>query len=250
MIRGRKTCACWAVAVHKGRFSPQHLARCARCRWGKRSPQVHTAAPALPLLLLGGTDSELEEVLPQAELATLPESLRKQLLTPGEGALNNQRLLGVLNRRASLSGRAENLQQSVLISPTGSVLFRSLSGQSPPIMRVKQLLQQVAETANVAVLVRGESGTGKEIVARNLHYHSGRNSKPFIAVNCATIASDQQGAELFGQANGQCPSGFHRTRRRRHAVPRRNRRTAAEHPATLLRFLEDKTFQRLGGNIR
>ena len=209
--------------------------------------QVHKAAPTLPLLLLGGSDSELEETLPQAELAKLPESLRKQLLTPGEGALNNQRLLSALNQARRLSGRAENLQQSVLISPTGSVLFRSLSGHSPPITRVRQLLQQVAKRPT-SVLVRGESGTGKEIVARNLHYHSGRGSKPFIAVNCATIAADQQGVELFGQDKGDARSGF---------IERADGGTlfldeVAELPlniqATLLRFLEDKQFQRLGGN--
>ncbi len=208
---------------------------------------VHKAAPTLPLLLLGGSDSELEEVLPQAQLATLPESLRKQLLTPGEGALNNQRLMGLLNQARKLTGRAEHLQQSVLLSPTGSVLFRSLSGQSPPITRVKHLLQQVAKRPT-SVLVRGESGTGKEIVARNLHYHSGRSAKPFIAVNCATIASEQQGIELFGQANGQARPGF---------IERADGGTLfldeiAELPlniqATLLRFLEDKSFQRLGGN--
>jgi sigma-54 specific flagellar transcriptional regulator A len=209
--------------------------------------QVHAAAPMLPLLLLGGSDSELSEVLPQAELATLPESLRKQLLTPGDGALNNQRLLGALNQARRLTGRAENLQQSVLLSPTGSVLFRSLSGQSAPITKVKNLLHQVAKRPT-SVLVRGESGTGKEIVARNLHYHSGRSTKPFIAVNCATIASDQQGVELFGQARGEPRPGL---------IERADGGTLfldeiAELPlniqATLLRFLEDKQFQRLGGN--
>jgi sigma-54 dependent transcriptional regulator, flagellar regulatory protein len=210
---------------------------------------VHKAAPYLPLLLLTGSDSEIEEALPQAELAKLPETLRARLLTPGEGALNNQRLLGVLNQARKLSGRAENLQPSVLMSPTtGSALFRSLSGQSPPITRVRQLLQQVAKRPT-SVLVRGESGTGKEIVARNLHYHSGRSPKPFIAVNCATIAPDHNGIELFGQEKGnESRPGF---------IERADGGTLfldeiGELPlniqATLLRFLEDKQFQRLGGH--
>lgn len=209
---------------------------------------VHAAAPQLPLLLLGGSDSEIEEALPQAQLAALPDSLRAQLLTPGEGALNNQRLLGVLNQARRLSGRAENQPQSVLISPTtGSALFRSLSGQSSPIKRVRQLLHQVA-TRPTSVLVRGESGTGKEIVARNLHYHSGRKGKPFIAVNCATIAPDQNGAELFGhEHHGEPRPGY---------IERADGGTLfldeiGELPlniqATLLRFLEDKQFQRVGG---
>jgi DNA-binding NtrC family response regulator len=122
--------------------------------------QVHDAAPQLPLLLLGGSDSDIDEALPQAQLAALSDSLRARLLTPGEGALTNQRLLRVLNEARRQSGRAELVPQSVLMSPTtGSALFRSLSGNSPPIMRVKQLLQQVAARPT-SVLVRGESGTG------------------------------------------------------------------------------------------
>ncbi len=209
---------------------------------------VHNAAPGLPLLLLGGSDSELEEALPQSQLATLPDSLRAKLLTPGEGALNNQRLLGVLNQARRLSGRAENLLPSVLNSTTGAPLFRSLSGQSAPIAKVKQLMLQVASRPT-SVLVRGESGTGKEVVARNLHYHSPRKGKPFIAVNCATIASDQNGVELFGQEKGghDARPGY---------IEKADGGTLfldeiAELPlniqAMLLRFLEDKQFQRQGG---
>jgi sigma-54 specific flagellar transcriptional regulator A len=210
---------------------------------------VHNAAPSLPLLLLTGSDSEIEEALPQAQLATLPESLRARLLTPGEGALNNQRLLGVLNQARKLSGRAENLQPSVLMSPTtGSALFRSLNGQSPAITRVRELMQQVARR-QTSVLVRGESGSGKEVVARNLHYHSGRKGQPFIAVNCATIAPDRSGVELFGEEKGTNPHPG--------LIERADGGTLfldeiGELPlniqATLLRFLEDKQFNRLGGH--
>jgi sigma-54 specific flagellar transcriptional regulator A len=211
---------------------------------------VHNAAPALPLLLLGGSDSELAEVLPQSQLATLPESLRARLLTPGDGALNNQRLLNLLNQARRLSGRAENLLPSVLISATGTAMFRSLSGQSAPITKVKQLLQQVAGRP-ASVLVRGESGTGKEIVARNLHYHSGRKDKPFIAVNCATITPDHNGVELFGQEKTDTRDV------RPGLIEKADGGTLfldeiAELPlniqATLLRFLEDRQFQRVGGN--
>jgi len=57
-------------------------------------------------------------------------------------------------------------------------------GESPQISEVRELMQQVSKRkANVLLL--GESGTGKEIVARNIHYHSGRGDRSFIAVNCA-----------------------------------------------------------------
>ncbi|MDY6982859.1 MAG: sigma-54 dependent transcriptional regulator [Pseudomonadota bacterium] len=210
--------------------------------------QVHTAAPHLPLLLIGGSDSDIDEALPQAQLAALPESLRVKLLMPGEGALTNERLLHVLNEARRLTGRAANVPKSAIISPTGSALFRSLSGESSPIKRVRQLMEQVAKRPT-SVLVRGESGTGKEVVARNLHYHSGRHGKPFIAVNCATIAPDNYGAELFGyEKGGDTRPGF---------VERADGGTLfldeiGDLPqniqATLLRFLEDRQFQRVGGS--
>lgn len=206
---------------------------------------VHAAAPALPLLLLGGSVSELEGVL--------PESLRAKLLTPGKGALNNQGLLDVLGQARKLSGRANGVLPSVLISPTtGTAMFRSLSGHSAQITGVRQLLQQVAGR-QTSVLVRGESGTGKEIVARNLHFHSERNGKPFIAVNCAAITPDHNGLELFGQEKGYQNAGDARPG----LIEKADGGTLfldeiSELPlniqALLLRFVEDKQFQRLGGH--
>ncbi len=214
---------------------------------------LHASAPALPLLLLGGSASELKTVLPESQMATLPQSLRAKLLMPGEGALDNQGLVGVLSQARTLSGRAQGSVPSVLISPiTGAAMFRSLNGQSTVITNVRQLLQQVAGR-QTSVLVRGESGTGKEIVARNLHYHSGRNSKPFIAVNCAAITPDHNGLELFGQEKGYQGAGDTRTG----FIEKADGGTLfldeiSELPlsiqALLLRFLEDKQFQRLGGH--
>ncbi len=101
---------------------------------------LHASAPALPLLLLGGSASELKTVLPESQMATLPQSLRAKLLMPGEGALDNQGLVGVLSQARTLSGRAQGSVPSVLISPiTGAAMFRSLNGQSTVITNVRQL---------------------------------------------------------------------------------------------------------------
>lgn len=82
-----------------------------------------------------------------------------------------------------------------------SILFRSLIGISKPIAKVRNLIEQVANTgANVLIL--GDSGTGKEVVARNLHYHSDRKDKPFVPINCGAIPAELLESELFGHEKG------------------------------------------------
>lgn len=74
-------------------------------------------------------------------------------------------------------------------------------GSSEPMQAVFKAIGQVA-TSNVTVMVTGESGTGKELVARCIHQHSLRSSKPFMAVNCAAIPDNLIESELFGHEKG------------------------------------------------
>lgn len=71
----------------------------------------------------------------------------------------------------------------VLATARKNTLFRSLVGQSMGIQEVRHLIEQVS-TTEANVLILGESGTGKEVVARNIHYHSGRRNGPFVPINC------------------------------------------------------------------
>jgi sigma-54 specific flagellar transcriptional regulator A len=80
-------------------------------------------------------------------------------------------------------------------------LFRSLVGTSREVHNVREMMSQVADK-EVSVLITGESGTGKEVVARNLHYHSGRREKPFVPVNCGAIPAELLESELFGHEKG------------------------------------------------
>src|SRR5690606_8068611 len=134
---------------------------------------LHHYSPRLPLLLLSDLANE--------QLSQLPESLQERLLPLGDGSLHYQKLLDALQTARRIAGRPAGAPplRSKLISDTGTALFRSLSGQSAAIQQVRQSLAQVA-TREASVLVIGESGTGKEIVARNIHYHSGRGEKPFV----------------------------------------------------------------------
>ncbi len=80
-------------------------------------------------------------------------------------------------------------------------------GQSPDMMRVKELIDKVAPT-NARVLIEGSNGTGKELVARWLHEKSPRAQAPFIEVNCAAIPSELIESQLFGHEKGSFTSAI------------------------------------------
>jgi two-component system response regulator AtoC len=74
-------------------------------------------------------------------------------------------------------------------------------GQAPGIRRAIELASNVADT-NTTVLVQGESGTGKELIANLIHFNSGRESKPYIKINCGAIPETLLESELFGHEKG------------------------------------------------
>jgi len=131
--------------------------------------------------------------------------------------------------------------------------FRNFVGISPQIKRVYEQIKQVSQT-NSTVLITGDSGTGKEIVANALHYSSKRKGKPYIKVNCAALPETIIESELFGHEKGAFTS----------AVARRIGRFELANGGTifldeigdipistqvkLLRVLEAREFERLGGN--
>lgn len=77
----------------------------------------------------------------------------------------------------------------------------SLIGESEGILKVRQLVNQVART-NATVLITGETGTGKEVIAANIHCLSDRTDKPFVTVNCGAIPEELLESELFGHEKG------------------------------------------------
>ncbi|MGR5168903.1 sigma-54 dependent transcriptional regulator [Vibrio astriarenae] len=134
-----------------------------------------------------------------------------------------------------------------------NTLFRSLVGQSSGIQQVRHMIEQVSGT-EASVMILGESGTGKEVVARNVHYHSPRRSGPFVPINCGAIPAELLESELFGHEKGAFTGAL---------TARKGRFELAEGgtifldeigdmpmsmQVKLLRVLQERCFERVGGN--
>lgn len=134
-----------------------------------------------------------------------------------------------------------------------TMLFRSLVGQSDQIQGVRHLIEQVSPT-DANVLVLGESGTGKEVIARNVHYLSERQDGPFVPVNCGAIPGELLESELFGHEKGAF-TGAVGSRKGRFELAEGGTLFLDEigdmplqMQVKLLRVLQERTFERVGGN--
>jgi DNA-binding NtrC family response regulator len=130
--------------------------------------------------------------------------------------------------------------------------FESLIGTGPAMQRVFETIRKVAET-DLTVLVRGESGTGKELVAQALHNRSQRRNRPFVAVNCAAISRELVESELFGHEKGAF-TGADARRQGRFEVADGGTifldeigDMPPETQAKVLRVLQERSFERVGG---
>jgi DNA-binding NtrC family response regulator len=131
--------------------------------------------------------------------------------------------------------------------------FGSLVGSGPAMQRVFETIKKVAAT-DLTVLVRGESGTGKELVAQALHQRSTRAGRPFIAVNCAAISRELVESELFGHEKGAFTGADARRIGRFEAADQGTLLLdeigdmPLETQAKVLRVLQERTFERVGGS--
>jgi PAS domain S-box-containing protein len=132
-------------------------------------------------------------------------------------------------------------------------MFEEIVGASPALQTVLSGIVKVAPTDST-VLITGETGTGKELIARAIHKHSQRSGQAFISVNCASMPSSLIASELFGHEKGAFTG----------AVQRRQGRFELAHSGTifldevgelpaetqiaLLRVLQERQFERVGGN--
>lgn len=130
--------------------------------------------------------------------------------------------------------------------------FAEMIGKNKQMQLLFTMIEKVAPTP-ASVLITGESGTGKELVARAIHNYSPRDKEPFISVNCAALPESLLESELFGHEKGAF-TGAIALRKGRFELADRGTlfldeigEMALSLQAKLLRILQEKTFQRVGG---
>ena len=187
-----------------------------------------------------------------AEVEKAVEAMRLGAFTYLAKPFSNQQLLASVRKAIEHYGLIREIRR-LRDEATPRSGFGGMIGKSPAIRAVYQLIEKVAPTPS-SVLITGESGTGKELVARAIHNHSPRKDAPFISVNCAALSEHLLESELFGHERGAFTD----------AVTMRKGRfeladtgtlfldEVGEMPpqlqAKLLRVLQDKSFERVGGN--
>ncbi|MGZ3494971.1 MAG: sigma-54-dependent transcriptional regulator [Thermodesulfobacteriota bacterium] len=131
--------------------------------------------------------------------------------------------------------------------------FGNIIGKSKSMKEIFKVVKQIADSKSTA-LIMGESGTGKELISRAIHYNSNRKGYPFVTINCAAIPETLIESELFGHEKGAFTN----------AIERKLGRCEVAHQGTLfldeigelslatqakiLRFLEEREFNRVGGS--
>ena len=202
--------------------------------------RIHEIEPKLPVIIMtayGTTETAIEATKMGAFDYILKPFEIPDMLTVIQQALE--------------AGRFMRSPVDMDVSPEQA--FReAIIGRSRPMQELYKAIGRVAST-DATVLIRGESGTGKELVARALYQHSLRVDKPFIVVNCVAIPETLLESELFGYEKGAFTGAAHR---RIGKIEQAHGGTVLLDEigdmslglqAKMLRLLQEKSIERLGG---
>lgn len=205
--------------------------------------QIRDRREQLPVIVISGfvsTDDAMEAMREGAfEYLTKPFQIEKLIET-----VNKACGFSAAQKSPFASGPAREEVVDLTVD--------EIVGQSPEIVEIAKLIGQVAKS-NAAVLIIGESGTGKELVARAVHRNSKRHSNSFLSVNCAALPETLLESELFGHEKGAFTGAyfkrigkFEQTDGGTLFLDEIADMTMLTQ-SKLLRVLQDKTFQRVGG---
>ena len=197
---------------------------------------------AVPLLDTGRVAGVIEVLNTKKEKQFSGEDLEllSALAAHASMALRNARLFSTIREEK------DYLQETV------EERYRVVVGESPVMQEAVGMAHRAAE-ASATVLLLGESGTGKEVFARSIHSWSGRARKPFRAVNCVALSEHLLESELFGHEKGAF-TGAHQQKKGLFELADGGTLfldeigdMKPELQAKLLRVLQDRTFERVGG---
>ena len=199
------------------------------------------AQPRLPVIVMTG----------QGTMETAIEATKRGAFDYQLKPFDPEAMLELIER--AVQGARVMDRQVALDPQTAAPGVDAIVGRSPAMQEVFKMIGRVAPT-EATVLIRGESGTGKELVARAVYQHSRRADEPLYVVNCVAIPETLLETELFGHERGAF-TGAHA--RRIGKLEQADRGTVfldeiGDIPpgiqAKLLRVLQERTLQRVGGN--
>lgn len=158
------------------------------------------------------------------------------------------------NRISLLESKVKHYEEELMNLRSTRYTFNSIIGNSHTIKRLKK--EALKATANqFPVLISGESGTGKELFAQAIHHTSPRRLEPFVRINCSAIPKDLLESELFGYEGGAFTGAKSRGKPGKFELAHKGTvfldeigDLPLEMQPKLLRVLEDKEFERVGGN--
>jgi two-component system NtrC family response regulator len=198
-------------------------------------------------------DSELPVIMMTAHgtVDKAVEAMQKGAYSYILKPFDNDRLI-IYVRKAVAMFRVIKENRDLRNAVSSQYSFGNIIGKSKVMQQVFDTIRKVAPS-NATVLIEGESGTGKELVAKSIHFNSPRREKPFVAVNCSALAETLLESELFGHEKGAFTG----------AVSMRKGRFELADTGTLfldeigdmstglqvklLRVLQEKVFERVGG---
>lgn len=131
--------------------------------------------------------------------------------------------------------------------------FSNIIGKSEEIQKILELTKKVAKSDATTILLQGESGTGKDLIAKVIHYESGRASRPFMDINCTALPETLIESELFGHEKGaftdakQMKKGLFELADGGTIFLDEIADMKLSTQAKLLKIIENKTFKRIGG---
>ncbi len=200
------------------------------------------AAPLTKVIIVTGNDDSANAM--RAVQSGAYDHLQKPL--------NLAELKVIVRRAFHLHGIEEENRKLRQALDRKSGPLTGIIGQCPAMVQVFSTIRKVA-TSDVAVLVQGESGTGKELVARAIHAASPRREGEFVAINCGAIPENLLESELFGHEKGAFTGAHARIQGKVEYAQGGTLfldeigELPSQLQVKLLRFLQDKTIQRVGG---